>query len=402
MRLVLFLLMAAEAHAYTPVAKPHPVGADELLSQWEAAERMFSEPGSLHDGMYSAALKKFCNFLATYRKNYKSEMYAKYFTDTERKFKTLLDDANVLYTYSLIGEESAVTDARVKVASDVAAWENLEVAAVNWTNESNLKIMLLFVVLFLLFLLAVIWYAFQLEKSKVRERETGDLNVQILQAQEVERSRLSRELHDTVAQNMKYSAFLASRIPSPELAEEIRSNQDACIEQLRAICYNLSPPDIDIGDLKSAIEMLCGTFRKTYGLDVKLSFFEGTNYSFLSNDEMMNLYRIVQECLNNIAHHAKATEVSVLLRNSNENDTLAVFITDDGCGMNDDLVRKLNALSGKITTTDGSEHFGVRSMKERIRLLGGTLVYNSMPGEGTEVTIQVPVKRKKEKKRLLL
>lgn len=390
MTIVLFSCMATGLHAYSPVSKPQPVKTDELLYEWNKTEGQYMQVNALADGSYASAIHEFCEFLRVYQEDYKSEIYLKYFMGTERKLQKLITDADVLYAYSLTMNEYGIANARIRVVGDIADWENLQVAAINWTNESYLKIIVLLSLIFFIFIIAVIWYASLLEKSKVREKESSDLNAQILQAQEAERSRLARELHDTVAQDMKYSAILAGKITSTKLSKEIRDNQDKCIEELRSICYNLSPPDLDVCDLQSALQMLCASIKKSSGLEVRLSIFEGTDFSFLSKERLLNIYRMVQETLNNIVHHAKATEVTVLFRNSNDKQSLALFITDDGCGMEENLVQQLNALSGKITTTDGSEHFGVRGMKERIRLLQGTLVYNSLPGEGTEVLITVP------------
>lgn len=390
MTIVLFSCMATGLHAYSPVSKPQPVKTDELLYEWNKTEGQYMQVNALADGSYASAIHEFCEFLRVYQEDYKSEIYLKYFMGTERKLQKLITDADVLYAYSLTMNEYGIANARIRVVGDIADWENLQVAAINWTTESYLKIIVLLSLIFFIFIIAVIWYASLLEKSKVREKESSDLNAQILQAQEAERSRLARELHDTVAQDMKYSAILAGKITSTKLSKEIRDNQDKCIEELRSICYNLSPPDLDVCDLQSALQMLCASIKKSSGLEVRLSIFEGTDFSFLSKEKLLNIYRMVQETLNNIVHHAKATEVTVLFRNSNDKQSLALFITDDGCGMEENLVQQLNALSGKITTTDGSEHFGVRGMKERIRLLQGTLVYNSLPGEGTEVLITVP------------
>jgi signal transduction histidine kinase len=390
--LVIFFLLVVEVNlfAYNPAGDMRPVGMDDVLFQWNRTENQFKQSQSLYDGSYAASVKNFCSFLREYQKNYKHEMYLKYFMGTERKFKTLLDDANVLYTYALTMNNRDVNNARIRLSADIVDWENLEVAATNWTNEYFFKIIFLFSVLFLFFVASVLYYALQLQKSKRREEESISLNAKILQAQEAERTRLSRELHDTVAQDLKYTSLLAEKIPSRELSEQIRSNQSKCIEEIRAMCYNLSPPDFDTTDFPNALKQLCATFKKLANIEIRLSIPDETDFSFLDYNKSLNIYRLVQECLNNVYHHAQAQEVTVFLRNRKDKAGLSIFITDDGCGMDERLVNLLNEPSGKITTKDGSEHFGVRSMKERIHLLGGELIFNSMSGEGTEVIIYIP------------
>lgn len=389
---ILFALSGGFAYSYTPILGQNPVEGDEILLQWNKTENQYAQPNSLFDNSYSNAVKDFYQILTEYKANYKTELYSKYFMGTNRKLQNLITDVDILYTASLSINELSINKARLKVISDIAAWENLESVATTWINNYYFKIIIIFFIIFLFFVLSVILYANLLERSKDREQDSFDLNTKILQAQETERSRISRELHDTVAQDMKYSALLAEKIPVPELSTQILENQNKCIKEIRAMCYNLSPPDLDSGDFEGAIQMLCSTFKTMTQIEVRLSIAVDANLSQFNKDELLNLYRLVQECFNNIAQHAHASEVTVLFHNANNNNTLDIVITDDGCGMKANLVQQLNALSGKILTIEGHEHFGVRGMKERIRLLNGTLEFNSMEGEGTVVKISVPNK----------
>ena len=340
--------------------------------------------------MYANAVHEFFMFICSFDSQTAETSLHFIRNDT---YNSLRGRALVLYTASSLRKKEQVDTARQEVINVLLDLENMQIDSLEYIKRYCFSFIGVLFVILLFFVFAVLIYASQLEKAKKRETESLSFNSKILQAQEAERSRISRELHDTVAQDMKYTAILAGKIPIPELSEQIRTNQTKCIDEIRAMCYNLSPPDIDTGDFESAVKTLCGTFKKQTGLQVRLSIQSGTDFSFLDNDRSLNVYRLLQECLNNVAHHAKAKEVTIFLRDDKNKNGLYLFITDDGCGIDARLLEQLNEPSGKITTSDGSEHFGVRGMKERIRLLGGLLSFNSMIDEGTEVVMFVPHKK---------
>jgi signal transduction histidine kinase len=108
---------------------------------------------------------------------------------------------------------------------------------------------------------------------------------------------------------------------------------------------------------------------------------EKIDTDFLSEEENLNLYRIVQEALTNIFKHAQASEVTVLLRNANEGEAegLYIFISDDGKGFD---VSETDRKRG----TDG-KHLGLVGMKERADFIGAKLEIDSHPNEGTQISI---------------
>lgn len=229
-----------------------------------------------------------------------------------------------------------------------------------------------------------------------------------MEVQEAERRRISRELHDTVAQNMRYVSLLAENLSEKELAQNIISTQNKNIDDIRKLCYNLTPPNISDDDMVSALELLG---QKIFELDAKGGLDSGdsedgsagrrdsddsrlsgdfelrivaedsVDFSTWNNEQLMNIYRIVQEAFQNIKKHAEASEVTVLFKA--EPPHLKIIITDDGKGMDADLVEQIN--SGIFENTKNF-HFGVRNIAERIQLLGGTVTYRSEPGFGTQIT----------------
>ncbi|MCK9170276.1 MAG: ATP-binding protein, partial [Treponema sp.] len=91
------------------------------------------------------------------------------------------------------------------------------------------------------------------------------------------------------------------------------------------------------------------------------------------------------EALNNAAKHASPSETSVIIRGTDKG-TLLILITDDGTGMEAEQLSEENGISG-------SEHFGIKGMRERVESMHGTIGFNSTPGEGTEVRIELPLQQ---------
>ena len=206
-----------------------------------------------------------------------------------------------------------------------------------------------------------------------------------MEVQEAERRRISRELHDTVAQSMRYVSLLAEGLSEKDTASKIISTQNENIESIRKLCYNLTPPAISAGDMVSALELLGQkifgeTGEKPDDFQLRIVVGEGVDFSVFADEQLMNIYRIIQEAFQNIKKHAGASEVTVLFKPSK------IIITDDGCGMNEELVSQIN--SGIFKNTENS-HFGVRNIFERVQLLGGTVTYRSEPDCGTQITVTI-------------
>lgn len=220
------------------------------------------------------------------------------------------------------------------------------------------------------------------------EMKESEKTIQItMNTQEIERKRISLELHDSVAQEMRYISMLADSLGETEIVER----QKKCIEDIRAICNNLSPVDIDRQNLKGALSFLCEDFMKKSGIDTTLAISDDVDFSALglSTEQMHNIFRIIQELLSNIKKYADATEVTVLLRKASELDGAAgrnggfcIFITDDGNG-----VFKKSGLK----EDDENPHFGLRNINSRLKALSATIEYHRIKGNGTDVKITVPM-----------
>ena len=225
-----------------------------------------------------------------------------------------------------------------------------------------------------------------------------------IEVQEAERKRISQELHDTVAQSMRYVSLLAENLSDKETSEKIISTQNQNIEDIRKLCYNLTPPAISADGMTSALELL-GT-KIFGGMDKNFEFRivaeDSIDFSYWTNEELMSIYRIIQEAFQNIEKHAKASEVTVLFRmiKHSSPDSVAqkkqdqpkierrlkIIISDDGVGMDKETVEKINR---GIFTNIKNFHFGIRNIVERAQLLGGTVIFNSEPDCGTQITVEV-------------
>lgn len=197
--------------------------------------------------------------------------------------------------------------------------------------------------------------------------------------QEEERKRISRELHDEAGQGLMalrlYLGLLASESPDHQSAtkvEEAVSMLDRTIGDLRRIIARLSPRTLNELGLLAAIRKEARLLGKATGMKGSLDL--PANLGGIAHETEIVLYRAVQEALNNIAKHSKATCFSVRLEI--EPGNLLLRVEDDGVG----FVAKPNF--------DGS--FGLLGMRERIAALGGTLRIRARQGRGTRIRVRVP------------
>ena len=206
------------------------------------------------------------------------------------------------------------------------------------------------------------------------------------EAQEEERKRLSRELHDDILQSLvvaKAQIESAGTLERPELTRErLMGAQDILadtIVNVRRYCHDLRPSLLDDLGLVDAVDWLVSDLRARTDLSVELSV-TGTAHRLNNRDELL-IFRIVQEALHNIERHAHATQTSVTMRYTDE--ALSVSVTDNGCGM--------TPAKGRSGSNQADPGLGLRGMDERTKLLRGKLTIHSQPGKGTELALQVPL-----------
>jgi signal transduction histidine kinase len=209
---------------------------------------------------------------------------------------------------------------------------------------------------------------------------------QITQAQENERRRIARELHDDTIQSLvglsrRLEALTASDgLLSPEAAERIGELQETTgemIKRVRRFSQDLRPSILDDLGLLPTLEELTADLNRQDGLRAEFRI-KGEERR-LSSEMELTLFRIAQEALNNVRKHAEANRVVTTVELSDSGVMLTV--EDDGKGFNLSTLTDHPTQVGKL---------GLIGMHERARLLGGTLVVNSEPGRGTRVIVSVP------------
>jgi signal transduction histidine kinase len=220
---------------------------------------------------------------------------------------------------------------------------------------------------------------------KASEHQLRQLSHEILLAQEAERKRISRELHDTVLQTLVgISIHLASLTPKPadnptSLRRKIAQTQrlvEKSLAMVHRFAVELRPTVLDDLGLIPALHTFMKDFMKRTGVRARLTAYEAVNQ--LPLDLSAVLYRVALEALNNVAIHAQASVVEVRIKKLPE--WICLTITDDGKSF--DVKRVLRAkANGRL---------GLLGMKERLQMVGGKFSIKSKPGLGTTVTARIP------------
>jgi len=211
-------------------------------------------------------------------------------------------------------------------------------------------------------------------------RVAQDALRRVVSAQEAERRRLARELHDETGQALT-SILLGLRAVEeaegePQLGEAIKEVRDlvrSTLRDVRRLAVELRPTALDDFGLVPALERLTDSFAEQTGISV--DFQASLTAGRLPTEIETALYRIVQESLTNIVKHARAGSVSVVL--TRKEDAVSVVVEDDGIGFEPGRPR------------DGG--LGLLGMQERVALLGGRLAIESRPGAGTTFVAEVPL-----------
>ncbi|MFO1414263.1 MAG: sensor histidine kinase [Burkholderiales bacterium] len=221
----------------------------------------------------------------------------------------------------------------------------------------------------------------QRSRRRRAEDEARHLGGRILTAQEDERRRLAREMHDDVTQRLAALAIDTGTMQSPadasskrEALETVRGRLVGLSEDVHALSYRLHPSVIEDLGLVAALRVECNRVARQEPIAVE---FDGDSVPRqIPADAAICLFRIAQEALRNVVRHARATEVKVALCTRDGGVELAV--RDNGQGLRD---------AEAVGTS-----LGLVSMRERVRLVGGRLSIASRPGQGTAVVAWVPLR----------
>ncbi len=213
-----------------------------------------------------------------------------------------------------------------------------------------------------------------------REQKIAELSAHLLRAQEEERKRISRELHDETGQALMvirlYLGMMEPMVTARSVRGKIRETVevvDRTIEGIRRIIGKLSPLVLQELGLVAAIRKEAKHLAKTTGVKTRVLISEDVGR--LTPGTEQAIYRVVQEALHNVAKHAQARNATVQV--TREEERVHVVVEDDGIGIH--------------TRTNSRNHsFGLAGMKERIAVLGGVARVISAKGKGTRIEITVP------------
>jgi two-component system sensor histidine kinase UhpB len=212
-----------------------------------------------------------------------------------------------------------------------------------------------------------------LDRLETERRESA---LRALAAQEAERQRIARELHDEIGQTLTglvlRTETIARRAP-PELRDELDGMREAArrgAEDVRTIARRLRPEVLDELGLRSALVALSASVVEQSALDVERSLDGDLD---LTPDQELVIYRVAQEGLTNVERHASASRVQLLLRG--DADGVSLIVRDDGIGLPADAE---------------ADPTGIRGMRERALLIGGELVIREARPHGTELRLWLP------------
>jgi len=227
---------------------------------------------------------------------------------------------------------------------------------------------------------------------KLAEERIHTLSQELLKAQENERQRISRYLHDHVAQDLSTLKIRCETLfddyqeASPKIRQrlsELLAILQGTISAVRGLAYDLRPPGLDQLGLIQSVFQYCEDFSENTGVSVDFKA-AGMDDLIVGPDIEINLYRLVQEGLNNIKKHAEAKHVIVRLVASYPD--ILLRIEDDGKGFD---------VEGRLLRASKEKRMGLGSMEERVSLLNGNLRVQSRLMEGTKILIEIPYKERK-------
>jgi PAS domain S-box-containing protein len=229
-------------------------------------------------------------------------------------------------------------------------------------------------------------YSRLLEQSRQMQEQLRHLSRQVLSTQEEERKKISRELHDVIAQTLtginvrlaglKKEATSNTRGLERSIARTQRLVQQS-VDVVHRFARKLRPTVLDDLGLIPALHTFMKHFRAETGIRVSLSAFAAVEQ--LHGDKRTVLYRVAQEALTNVARHAQASQVDVKLQKLD--GAVGMTITDDGKGFPTERVGEAKK----------AKRLGLLGMRERLEIVGGNFTVTSAPGKGTTVLARVPL-----------
>jgi signal transduction histidine kinase len=226
-------------------------------------------------------------------------------------------------------------------------------------------------------------------EQRVLERTTQlrALTVELSLAEERERRALAQDLHDDLGQVLAAAKIKLGTLAKLEHAEEMKkrcgdiaSLLDRAHASIRSLTFQLSPPVLSELGLVPALEWLADEMRRLYDLQIKV--LDDGIKKKLDTSVSVILFRAVRELLSNVAKHAKVSRAKVTIRRQGKQ--IVIQVRDEGIGLH-------QAKRAKLSKKNTAQRFGLLSVRERLHYIGGEMRLESVPGDGTLVTLTAPL-----------
>jgi len=272
----------------------------------------------------------------------------------------------------LLQEPSKIVTAEIRYKEKKGSWRWIEGLGKNLLEEPAVN--------------AVVVNFRDITDRKVADEMLRELPIRIINAQESERRRVSRDLHDSVNQILSSVKFRMESVEErtkrkdKALRDVVASAKDSlerAMHEVRRISQNLRPSELDDLGVIPAVRSMCEEFKEVTKIDVDLKFSRFPKK--LSPEIEVTMYRIIQEALSNVAKHSDATKL--VIRCEREQSRLTLKIKDNGKGFDE---QNLTSHSPK------NSGMGLLNMKERAAFVGGTVSVHSSPRGGMEINVQLP------------
>ncbi len=218
---------------------------------------------------------------------------------------------------------------------------------------------------------------------KLTEERLRELSGRLIRAQEEERSRVARELHDDLNQRMALLSIeleqLKQKVPKGledvrELVRDLWTNAQEISTEIHRLSYQLHPSKLDHLGLAAAVKSLCDELAEHHG--IQINFGQSGFPATISKDITLCVFRVVQEALRNVIKHSGAQSARVVLDLSDT--AVRLTVSDTGCGFD-------------VNDEQSKRGLGLVSMGERLRLVGGEIAIYSEPHCGTQIEVSVPL-----------
>lgn len=286
-------------------------------------------------------------------------------------------------------------------------------------TETNLAVFQFIELLSIISLLCVSFIFFLLSyiRNKDKNRELEEQNKKerletetITQVQENERSRISRDLHDTVTQDIRTALLYIHKMNESknlsqgqkDLLEKIQKIEEENLRNIRNIIRNLTPSEIEKASITELLSELCENTKESGEIECKFYAESSELFSKISTEQKLHIFRIIQESINNAVKHSKASEISIIVREENKEQEktcgLLFLISDDGIGFSETLKDSGGNTDDNITEQTSAEnlisqstHLGIKGMKSRSSLLNARLEIKSDRETGTQVKLFLPL-----------